>query len=622
MESVILMPDGSSAPSTPMNLRRKLKMETDQISATKARRDPNIDSDDPGNIRNVRELDELRETLQLQFENELLQRDDDHLRDSLERERAHDEQTMKRNREHTAETTLMMKNLKAELDEQRALDREKIESTFLDLLHAQTERFNELERETERLREHGQRNGMTQRAPALSGILNSHLGVCHPAANILADFADCYDLEESLKIEKKGIVTLYDYFQFLIKEYKCLAQAFVSVLDGASITSSISRFQSTLRSLKKPNGITLGMLTLLAVDHFCPKFSHKISSTLAASASLTSIQRSEISVGESPVLDSSFSNTPFNALPGIAEILEGSADAETFVSFVLDRISFIDDVLSRLDDAKRSYFSLNGAIYTDCDLLFSEEDKRFGICTSWKGKPFIDESDRAEHFVSLVPDIVRRAWAEDPLDILSCDFSWFKFRSHLQILWKSAFEKQRLLNKYKVRQVISPNQPVPPPPPTNPNQLMLCPPPTNPDQLQPMTAPSNNDPMSDIKISCRECKSEFVFSVAQQEHHAKMGYNNRPARCQECKQAEDPSEKLLRLKQLPCYQFANGNCASGDLCKFSHQIQPPANKHVFHVSHDPVVEEEDDEDGFEVWRPKKDWDAYYARRDQDLANED
>ena len=611
MDSVIVMPDGSEAPSTPMNLRRKLMMETKAISATKARRDANLDSDSPGNIRHARELDELRETLHQQFENELLQRDDDHRRDSLDREHAHDELMMRHNDEHKAEINMMMNTLKTELDEQRALDREQMEATFLDRLETDAERLNNLKLETERLREREKKSEHLPQRAACSGNLSSSVGVCHPAANILADFADCYDLEDSLKLEKKGIVTLFDFFHFLIKEYNCLAQAFVSVSDGASLTSSTSRFKSTLRSLKNPNETTLAILTLLAVDHFCPQISHKTFSILAASASLPSTKRAEIQTGELPVLDSCFANTPFRSLPGITEILSGSSDIETLVAFVLDRVTYVDDALLRLDDSKRSYYSLDCASYTDCTLMFSDEEKRFGICSSWKGKTFIDDTDRAEHLISIIPIIVRSAWAEAPLDSLSPNFTWFKFRSHVQSLWKAAFEKQRLSEKFKVT---SPNQPMSPPPQQRtPVQLQPTPPVSrhpNRNQDQRTPSPKNESPI-DIEIACRQCSTSFTFTVAQQEHHIKMGYNNQPARCQNCKRSEDSN----RLKHLPCFQFQNGNCASGVDCKFSHEIQPP--KPVCNVTAGTRVPDADydgddgDDEGFELYRPRKGQPAFY-----------
>ena len=157
MESVIVMPDGTSAPSTPLNLRRKLLMETDPISATKARRDRNLDSLDDDETPHARELRELRETLTLQFDDVLRQRDDEHRRDSLVREHAHAEQMMKHDDETNAKISVMMNTLRTELEEQRALDREQIEATFLDRLKTETERFNELKLETEHLREREQK---------------------------------------------------------------------------------------------------------------------------------------------------------------------------------------------------------------------------------------------------------------------------------------------------------------------------------------------------------------------------------------------------------------------------------------------------------------------------------
>jgi len=155
--------------------------------------------------------------------------------------------------------------------------------------------------------------------------------------------------------------------------------------------------------------------------------------------------------GTHPALDSRFFNVPFRLLPGIVEILKGKVRGEDLVNYVLKKVAFTDDVSSRFDVAKQSYFAIDGSEYTDCSLLFSIEESRFGICTSWKGKPFLDDNDRSENFIQISPDIVRNAWTEDPLDLFDVDFTWSKFRSHYQAVWKIAFEKHRNSIKFKIK---------------------------------------------------------------------------------------------------------------------------------------------------------------------------
>ena len=47
---------------------------------------------------------------------------------------------------------------------------------------------------------------------------------------------------------------------------------------------------------------------------------------------------------------------------------------------------------------------------------------------------------------------------------------------------------------------------------------------------------------SDIKIICRDCGNEFLFTVSEQEFYKEKGFNNKPNRCKSCR---DKKKKLL-----------------------------------------------------------------------------
>ena len=187
------------------------------------------------------------------------------------------------------------------------------------------------------------------------------------------------------------------------------------------------------------------MLTILAVNEFCPDFSEKLKSTLAAALSLTSAERDLICSTMVPVMDSIFTLTPLRKLPGATELTDGSASTSKFVAFVLDRVSAVSDSASRLEAAKAKYYALDGSRVEDSHKLLAQEETLFGTCTSWKGRPFIDAADRAQFVISIVPDIVRAEFALNRLDFLSVDFHWSKFASRLHEVWKDALDKQRIL---------------------------------------------------------------------------------------------------------------------------------------------------------------------------------
>lgn len=62
----------------------------------------------------------------------------------------------------------------------------------------------------------------------------------------------------------------------------------------------------------------------------------------------------------------------------------------------------------------------------------------------------------------------------------------------------------------------------------------------------------------DKTLSCVDCGSEFVFSVAEQEYHASRGFTNEPKRCPDCRQArkaqrgDSPAGPRRQMYQVIC----------------------------------------------------------------------
>lgn len=44
--------------------------------------------------------------------------------------------------------------------------------------------------------------------------------------------------------------------------------------------------------------------------------------------------------------------------------------------------------------------------------------------------------------------------------------------------------------------------------------------------------------MNDKVIKCKDCGSEFVFSVGEQEFYKEKGFENEPTRCISCRRAK------------------------------------------------------------------------------------
>lgn len=41
--------------------------------------------------------------------------------------------------------------------------------------------------------------------------------------------------------------------------------------------------------------------------------------------------------------------------------------------------------------------------------------------------------------------------------------------------------------------------------------------------------------MEDIKLVCKDCGKEFLFTEGEQKFYAEMGFTNQPTRCPECR---------------------------------------------------------------------------------------
>ena len=47
----------------------------------------------------------------------------------------------------------------------------------------------------------------------------------------------------------------------------------------------------------------------------------------------------------------------------------------------------------------------------------------------------------------------------------------------------------------------------------------------------------NTEDLKDITLVCKDCGTEFVFTVGEQKFYAEKGFTNQPVRCPECRKA-------------------------------------------------------------------------------------
>jgi CspA family cold shock protein len=65
-----------------------------------------------------------------------------------------------------------------------------------------------------------------------------------------------------------------------------------------------------------------------------------------------------------------------------------------------------------------------------------------------------------------------------------------------------------------------------------------------------VTTAIENTTLQDIPIQCRECHTEFIFSIGEQKRFADLGFRNVPTRCHGCRQrklsASPPRQGISR----------------------------------------------------------------------------
>ena len=256
----------------------------------------------------------------------------------------------------------------------------------------------------------------------------------------------------------------------------------------------------------------------------------------------------------------------------------------------------VSDIASCLTSSKEKYYALNGINYTDCDLLLSDESQLYRICSSWKGRDFLDTYDRAINFISICPDPVRSEYTNyianpaNNIDLLN--IKWGTFETISRIIWKTAFTKTQMNKTLGLSTVnaLQLNKHRPPPfkPPNQPNPTAL------------QTVPPDDNPFQDITLHCKICNTDFIWNIGQQEHHSQMGFKHQPQRCKQCKM-EQANANPVADAERQCYQFQSGQCSYGDSCRYSHDQPKVVNLTV--IIKTPNKETESDDEGFEIDRP-------------------
>ncbi|MCL2771065.1 MAG: zinc-ribbon domain-containing protein [Firmicutes bacterium] len=52
--------------------------------------------------------------------------------------------------------------------------------------------------------------------------------------------------------------------------------------------------------------------------------------------------------------------------------------------------------------------------------------------------------------------------------------------------------------------------------------------------------------MADIKLKCKDCGGEFLFTEGEQAFYAEKGFENQPQRCADCRRAHKAARNQNR----------------------------------------------------------------------------
>jgi len=74
----------------------------------------------------------------------------------------------------------------------------------------------------------------------------------------------------------------------------------------------------------------------------------------------------------------------------------------------------------------------------------------------------------------------------------------------------------------------------------------------------------------DKYLICKDCGSEFLFSVSEQEFYAEKGFENEPGRCPDCRRARKQNKNggNVRRENRPMFKAVCAQCGQEALVPF------------------------------------------------------
>jgi CxxC-x17-CxxC domain-containing protein len=79
----------------------------------------------------------------------------------------------------------------------------------------------------------------------------------------------------------------------------------------------------------------------------------------------------------------------------------------------------------------------------------------------------------------------------------------------------------------------------------------------------------------DKTLNCRDCGSDFVFSVSEQEFYAEKGFQNDPVRCPDCRKAKKQQSQGYGRRDRQMYDVTCSACGKPAQVPFKPSNEKP-----------------------------------------------
>ena len=270
------------------------------------------------------------------------------------------------------------------------------------------------------------------------------------SSNLLDRLMSQYELPDRYVDDRHEVASAFDFYHRSLKKYSQLNDIFVDATEGAELILAVHKFRDLFSSYKKGlDNELLDWLTLYALANQSEVLHDKVQASLGVACSVKFVDRQILfnDMMASGVLPEIADNLP-DILDSIGATELQSADSsclalKSVCNFVVSYCGHFDDILSRAQDAERSFLKRRYEDTDDCQARFSAEQKEYNLVLVWFGADFMLPIKRAQLFLERCSTHIKKQFAED--SELFVGITWIQFRTRMAKAWNSAVKKRRMM---------------------------------------------------------------------------------------------------------------------------------------------------------------------------------